>query len=130
MEELAAAIAKRGGAAKQGESADGALDTVAHAKLRQMMKPEQLQALYAMFFADAEKRLATMRVALQESDDAEFRRCSHAIKGGCGMVGARELHELARRMEDNGIGSGSLDSLDGFLLAIERLRRILVQIEH
>jgi CheY-like chemotaxis protein/HPt (histidine-containing phosphotransfer) domain-containing protein len=125
MEDLGAAIANRKRATEPVASTAAPLDAATHARLARTMKPEQVKALFAMFFGDTEKRLATMRSAAVAGDDSQFRAAAHAIKGGCGMVGAAELHGLASELEETGIGSSSLDSLAGFALAMERLRRIL-----
>jgi len=90
------------------------------------MNADQLRQLYAMSLDDAERRLGTMRQALAAADDTAYRRAAHAIKGGCGMVGAAELAAIAARMEEN--GSEAIDNIgafDEFLAAAARLRRIL-----
>ena len=74
--------------------------------------------------------LATLAEARAAGDGAAYVREAHAIKGGCGMVGATELHSLADGMEasgiaPDGISSPGMDPLDGFLAATARLRRIL-----
>ena len=51
---------------------------------------------------DARKRIAGMRALAADHDAAKFMREAHAIKGGCGMLGATELHRMAARLEANG----------------------------
>jgi HPt (histidine-containing phosphotransfer) domain-containing protein len=68
-----------------------------------------------------------MRLAATDGDDAAYRREAHAIKGGCGMVGASELQNLAASLETRGLNDTDyVSSLDEFTLACERLRRMLV----
>jgi HPt (histidine-containing phosphotransfer) domain-containing protein len=67
-----------------------------------------------------------MRRAAAEGDDAAFKREAHAIKGGCGMVGALELQKLATSMEQRGLRDDDVATLDEFLVACERLRRMLI----
>ena len=59
-------------------------------------------------------------------DAAAYERGAHAIKGGCGMVGAMELAAMAEEMEQNGpLRGDEVESLERFLLAVGRLRRML-----
>ena len=83
--------------------------------------------MYAFCLRDAEKRLATMRQAASAGDDEAYRKAAHAIKGSCGMLGATELHRLAGDMEDRGLDDANhVVSCDEFMLACERLQRILI----
>lgn len=128
MEMFAAALA--GGAAvglDAGEDGASILNEVVYAKLAASLKRSQLEQLYAMCLEDVGKRVAGMRTAASNRDDAAYRREAHAIKGGCGMVGATELQTLATAMENEGTGvANHVASLDEFLLACARLQRILV----
>lgn len=128
MEEFAAALA--GGSARRLEASSESvaiLNEGVYEKLTASMKRSQLEQLYAMCLDDVEKRIARMRQAASDREDALYRREAHAIKGGCGMVGATELQTLASAMEEQGMGvANHVASLDEFLLACGRLRRILV----
>lgn len=114
----------------RGEAKDetAILNEEVYLKLSQSMRGPQLEQLYAMCLGDAEKRIAEMRQATSERDDGAYKRQAHAIKGGCGMVGAIELQSIASTMEMDGIGAANhVASLDEFLLACERVRRILIE---
>ena len=128
MQELAAAIAGVtvvSAAATNGKSIG--LDEEIFQKLANSLRKDQLEQLYALCLRDAEKRLAGMRRAASNGDDATYRKEAHAIKGGCGMVGAIELQALASQMEEQGmVGTNHIATLNDFMLACERLRRILV----
>ena len=128
MEALAAAIAgKTAEAGKQPNSAAATvLDEVVYSKLAGSMRRPQLQQLYTLCLTDAERRLATMRQAASRDDDAAYKREAHAIKGGCGMVGALELQTLATSMEEQGLGDDHVASLKEFNVACERLRGMLI----
>jgi CheY-like chemotaxis protein/HPt (histidine-containing phosphotransfer) domain-containing protein len=128
METFAAAIAgKMAEAAKEPNNTNVvALDETVHQKLAGSMRRPQLQQLYALCVTDAETRLAAMQQAASNGDDATYRREAHAIKGGCGMVGAIELQTLATSMEERGLSDDHIASLKQFIVAHERLRRILV----
>jgi CheY-like chemotaxis protein len=102
------------------------LNDATYASLQASMPAQQVRALYRLCLDDAERRIARMRDARDAADSVSYIREAHAIKGGCGMVGATELHRLAGAMEENGLSSDEgVDSLDGFLAASARLRRIL-----
>ena len=102
------------------------LDEVVYSKLAGSMRPPQLEQLYTLCLADAEGRLATMRQAASGDDDATYKREAHAIKGGCGMVGALELQTLATSMEEQGLSDDHVASLKEFIVACERLRGMLI----
>ncbi len=102
------------------------LDETTYEKLSAAMRSERLQQLYDMSLDDAEKRIALMRKAASNQEDDAYRREAHAIKGGCGMVGAVELQWLAASMEKNGIDTNHVALLDEWMPACNRLRRILL----
>jgi CheY-like chemotaxis protein len=98
--------------------------------LNAAMGKAERKELYAMCLADAERRVIRMRKAVAEGDNTTYVKEAHALKGGCGIVGALELHALAGEMEGTGLVDGvdsgiALGSLEGFLAACDRLRRIL-----
>jgi CheY-like chemotaxis protein len=128
METLAEAIS--GGSARFEEGSSypkkGVLDEDVYGKLSDSMRQSQLEQLYALCLKDAEARIGRMRRAASAGDDAGYRKEAHAIKGGCGMVGAVELQRLATSMEERGLCDDDVATLDEFMVACERLRRILV----
>jgi HPt (histidine-containing phosphotransfer) domain-containing protein len=67
-----------------------------------------------------------MRSSASAGDDAAYRREAHAIKGGCGLVGALELQSIAASEENAGITANHVATLDEILAAAERLKRMLV----
>jgi CheY-like chemotaxis protein len=128
MEALTTVIA---GSAPSAEGAVGgdipALNEGVYRKLAGAMRRERLEQLYALCLSDAEARIVAMRRSASIGDDAAYRKEAHAIKGGCGMVGAAELQSLATSMEERGLADANhVASLDEFMVACERLRRILV----
>ena len=91
-----------------------------------MMRPEQMQELYALCLRDSAKQRAVMDVALFASDDQAFRRAAHTMKGSFGMLGARELQRICAQMEASGIiRDAHVRTLAEFGPAIARLRRML-----
>jgi CheY-like chemotaxis protein len=124
MVDLADAI---GGGSDEVEKvvAAAVLDKAVYAKLAAAMRQPQLEKLYELCLSDVEGRVTKMREAQSDGDDAAYRREAHAIKGGCGMVGATELQSLATSMEERGLCDDHVASLDEFVLACGRLRRML-----
>jgi CheY-like chemotaxis protein len=90
---------------------------------------QQLQEMYAMCVNDTRQRIRTMRRLAEEHDDAKFVREAHSIKGGCGMLGATELHGMAAELENHGLeaveGAVQVNSLDELAAACDRLERML-----
>jgi CheY-like chemotaxis protein len=102
------------------------LDQTVYDKLAGAMRPELVAQLYALCLTDAKKRATAMRAAAACGDDATYRREAHAIKGGTGMVGALELQTIATTMEDLGITANYVATLDEFLIACNRVERMLI----
>ena len=112
-----------------------ALDEEVFEKMCELMPAAQLGQMYALCVDDARKRIANMQALAEEGDDAEYRREAHAVKGGCGMIGAKELYELAAEAEKNGLalmeinsGTSSIKTtLAQLSRACDRLERILAE---
>ena len=103
------------------------LDESIFQRLAASIPAAQLQQLYEFCLSDAQTRIARMRLAAANADDATFRKEAHTIKGGCAMVGALELQRLAAEAEHSGLTPANhVVSLDEMLNACDRLRRILV----
>ena len=103
------------------------LDEGVYASLAASMPAAQLQQLYMLCLDDAALRMTRMRTAGTAGDDATYRREAHAVKGGCSMVGAMELRRLAAAAELEGLDAANhVASLDEMMIAVERLRRILI----
>ncbi|HEY6412629.1 MAG TPA: response regulator [Edaphobacter sp.] len=103
------------------------LDLAVYQKLSASLSPAQIEQLYTLCLQDIGKRFSDMERAAAQSDDAVYRKEAHALKGGCGMVGAMELQKLATLLEEQGLhATNHVATHQEFLLAAERLRRILV----
>jgi CheY-like chemotaxis protein/HPt (histidine-containing phosphotransfer) domain-containing protein len=110
------------------DSADGTviLNEAVFENFARGMPGGQVFGLYKMCLEDSGRRLTAMRRAVEAGDDAAYRQAAHAIKGGCGMVGALELAKLAAAMETDGLPSEhDVTPLDHFLDASMRLERML-----
>jgi len=110
---------------------EGILDEIVYARLRASMATVKVAELYALCLGDTRARIERMRTALRANDDGAFRRGAHAIRGGCGMIGATELKALAATLEEDGIGSEPVAwrrtevALDGIFAACKRLEGML-----
>ena len=99
------------------------------------MPAEQLGQMYALCVGDARKRIVHMRELAEAGDDIQYRSEAHTVKGGTGMIGAKQLYELAAAAERDGIpategvaGTSSVTAaLTHLSLACDRLERILVK---
>lgn len=105
------------------------LDESIYRKLASSMPPDRLSAMYELCLADIDLRVERMRQALASADHEEARRQAHALRGGCGMVGAAELQKLAMSLEEKGFHGDDVASLDEIVTACQRLRRMLVEHE-
>lgn len=128
MEAFAAAVAGRkpGVPQRSGGAAAPVLDEAVYRKLAGAMRPPQLEKLYTLCLNDAAGRLTMMQRAAAEGNDAAYKTEAHAVKGGCGMVGALELQTLATSMERRGLSDDHVASLKEFTVACERLRGMLI----
>ena len=94
--------------------------------LRNSLGEEKLQELYVLCLDDVVSRIGTMRMAQARGDVQAYHRAAHAIKGGCGMIGASELAALASAMETDDLPAAENEGpIQDFLAACARLRRML-----
>ena len=81
------------------EKTSGVLNEEIYERLAAMLPPTQLRELYRITIEDVLRRVGLMRENLKLGRTEETRAEAHAIKGGCGMVGAGELSTLAAAVE-------------------------------
>lgn len=100
-EELADVLARRAAQAMPAaETPDAAvLDRKILAQLRASMPETSVRALYAAALADLRERLSALEAAIGRNDTERVRVIGHAIKGGCGMIGACEAANLGALLE-------------------------------
>jgi CheY-like chemotaxis protein len=99
---------------------DPILDETVFIRLSGMLPAEQLRGLYELTLDDIQGRLERMKAHAASGDTVALRAEAHAIKGGTGMVGARQIYALAARIE-----TGDPFDFEIFTLACHRLRRML-----
>lgn len=113
-------------------SSEPALDERIFSQLKDTMSETQLRQMYELCIGDVRKRITTMRDYAATQNAEPFVRQAHAIKGGCGMLGASELYRMATTLENAGINSAGLEGgtgvnpLDELTAACDRLERILI----
>jgi HPt (histidine-containing phosphotransfer) domain-containing protein len=84
--------------------------------LRQLQRPDgpdRVGQIIQRFLEETEQRLVTLRAAVHDDDARSLEQAAHALKGIAGTVGANELHDIARRLEELGragttLGAGPL----------------------
>jgi CheY-like chemotaxis protein/HPt (histidine-containing phosphotransfer) domain-containing protein len=107
------------------------LNETIYRQLAASMPAPRLRQMYALCVDDVRQRIRSMRQLAAAHDATAFIRQAHAIKGGCGMLGATELYTLAAQLEADGLeaaatsGTEEVNSLDEFAAACDRLERIL-----
>jgi CheY-like chemotaxis protein/HPt (histidine-containing phosphotransfer) domain-containing protein len=117
--------------AAESSTGDPMLNEKIYQQLAASMPPQQLLEMYSMCLNDARDRIAGMRKLLAAHDKARFIREAHAIKGGCGMLGATQLHRMAAGLESGSPESTEagdardVNSLDELSAACDRLERML-----
>lgn len=99
------------------------IDEAIFSRLSRQLPESKLRELYQLTLDDITKRLDRMKASEKAGDDEAVRREAHAIKGGCGMVGALELNQLAATRE--GGSASNTPPLVDFHAACDRLRRML-----
>ncbi len=62
---------------------------------------EDFSDLIQIYVADSNERLATLRVAQQENDNANGFEIAHALKGASANLGTTQLVKLCRQMQEH-----------------------------
>ena len=108
--------------AEQAQTAEEpAINAEILAQLRGLMSEAAVREIYAAVVADLGRRIVAIEDALSRDDAAEVRRLGHAIKGGCGMVGALQAARLGARLEaDPAVTTGN--HLDNSASLLRELR--------
>jgi len=103
------------------------LDEAVVARLAKQLPAAKLKELYGLTLSDTRMRLDLIQKAMSAGDLDTVRREAHAIKGGAGMVGAAELHQLAAQAEHAAAAGSAADTppVADFLSACVRLERML-----
>jgi two-component system, sensor histidine kinase and response regulator len=81
-----------------------ALDPAVTARLRELAPndPSVLQEIYDAFLSSGAEYLAGIRASAEKNDGAGLRETAHAMKGASANIGAHQLAEICRQLEDLG----------------------------
>ncbi|MGA2250320.1 Hpt domain-containing response regulator [Terracidiphilus sp.] len=94
--------------------------------LRALMPEAGVRQIYSTVVDDLSRRLPTLKAAIERGDKMMVRHIGHAIKGGCGMVGAVDAARLGAMLEAE---SDKLDNSSAIVAqlssAIEALKDML-----
>jgi HPt (histidine-containing phosphotransfer) domain-containing protein len=99
-----------------------ALDPAVLDTLRQLNaegQPDVLAEVFGVFLADAPARLEAIASAVNSKDAAALQRAAHTLKGAAGTIGAVDLQNACRQLEQ----MGKQQSFDGAVVALDVLRR-------
>lgn len=86
------------------------------AQWRTLMPDRAVAEIYQAVISDLERRCPALGAAIAQGDSAEVKRIGHAIKGGCGMAGARQAATLGDLLESGG------DDLESSARVLAQLR--------
>lgn len=87
-------------------------------ELKDVMEDE-FPLLINTYLIDAQLRLEALQKSFNYDQAEEVRRTAHSFKGSSANLGALELVELLRKMEDCG-REGKLDKAEGLLVEVQR----------
>ncbi|MFP5237023.1 MAG: response regulator [Acidobacteriota bacterium] len=103
------------------------LDPEILAQWRTLMQDRAVADIYEAVLADLERRFSSLKEAIERGDSTEVKRIGHAIKGGCGMAGARQAAKLGEWLETGGDDlESSARVLTQLRHASEDLKRMLI----
>jgi HPt (histidine-containing phosphotransfer) domain-containing protein len=84
-------------------SARDVLDPAVVESLRQLTppgEPDVLQEILTLFLNEVPKKIEALRAAVPGGDLTAVQRTAHSLKGSSGNIGARALHDVCRRLDD------------------------------
>lgn len=125
MREQVAGAGDACGTAGTEPAGDPIVDLETLEQLRRGMGEAGMRGLYAFALADAGDRMDRMDHAIAVGDAAAYVREAHALKGSCGMIGARAMARLAGDAESGELHAGSIQKVSELRVATEAVRLML-----
>ncbi len=107
------------------------IDTETLAELKEVMEDE-FQVLIDTFLSDSQKRLASIKQALESDSADDLRSSAHSFKGSSSNIGAPTLAGHLKKMEDMGRegnlseASSALELVEAEYLAVQQSLRELM----
>jgi HPt (histidine-containing phosphotransfer) domain-containing protein len=95
------------------------LDTEIIAELREVME-EEFADLIGTFLNDLPAQMDSLQVAIAQNAAPDLYRIAHKLKSSCGSLGAVQLAELVRQLEQ----AGRQNTLDGTAALLAETRNI------
>ena len=98
-----------------------ALDPAVLERLRQLTppgEPDVLKEVLQLFLDDVPGRIGRLRAACQAGDAAEVHRAAHSLKGSSGNIGAIQLLEVCRQLDNQG-RAGDLSETPALVASLE-----------
>ena len=89
-----------------------------------------LSGLFDMFESDAASRIARMQEALASGDGGKLRREAHSLKGGSQNIGAREMGEICRLIQEmpgEKIDEGAAELVERLVAEFEAVKLALAE---
>ncbi len=96
---------------------DAVIDTQVFDEIAQLMD-DSLGLFIETYLENSPKLLANMSVGLNEGDAEKVMVNAHQLKGGSGSIGAMQVFNFAKQMEEKAKG-GMHDDLHGLFTALE-----------
>jgi HPt (histidine-containing phosphotransfer) domain-containing protein len=93
-------------------------------ELRMVMGTEFATLLRA-FITDSDQRMAAIDDALRTADAEQLRRAAHSLKGSTGNMGAEQMAELCRQLEE----LARSDATQNGAVLLEQLRAEFAQVQ-
>jgi HPt (histidine-containing phosphotransfer) domain-containing protein len=108
------------------------LDPEVVQRLRQLTppgEPDVLAEILTVFLAEVPKRIDMLRAAAAAGDARGVQRAAHSLKGSSGNIGARDLHDLCRRLDEDA-RAGQLERIQPLVAALDgEYRKVEAAIE-
>ena len=81
-------------------------------------EPDVLKEVLQLFLDDVPTRIGRLRAAWQAADTAEVHRTAHSLKGSSGNIGATQLHDICRLLDEQG-RAGDLSQMQALVASLE-----------
>ena len=79
------------------------LDRIVISGLRKLTppgEPDVLAEVLNLFLAEVPPRITRLRNAVDAGSIQDVQRAAHSLKGSAGNIGARQLHEVCRQLDE------------------------------
>jgi HPt (histidine-containing phosphotransfer) domain-containing protein len=81
-------------------------------------EPDVLREVLQLFLDDVPVRISRLRAAWQAGDAVELHRTAHSLKGSSGNVGATQLFDVCRQIDEQG-KAGDLSQMPALVASLD-----------